>query len=438
MAGATAPAGGLRQSLAEAARRLTSPVVYLLVLGGLQVTLLWELRSIYSTALVLVLAAVLVALIAGLLRIDGRWPLKLAAGTLIALLSSAGPTIIGMVRRASVGITFEHDGLLQVESAIDRLLHGLPIYGVDWSSTPMGSLRWDLPGGNPALHHLAYFPLTVLVGVPFRLMADLLHVPFDYRMVLLAFSGLGMIAILALPIGAASRLMLLAAVFVNPLITLYLWTGRNDVEFLAVLLLAIALMARGRITLAALTLGVAVALKPFAWPAVPFFLLVVALRWRRHRSLGEPVTALGALLIVPLVSVLPFLLANVGAFWTDTVLYTSGGVHDAYPIGGYGFGALLLQLGVIARSTDAFPFGALQAIAMAPVFYVMARAFQQRLTLARWMAGYTLLLFAFTYFARFFNDNYVGVVIALMLSIRPLGGHRLVAAAQAEPGILAA
>jgi len=44
------------------------------------------------------------------------------------------------------------------------------------------------------------------------------------------------------------------------------------------------------------------------------------------------------------------------------------------------------------------------------------------------MAGYVLCLLAFTFFARFFNDNYVAVVIALLLCVRPLGDRRVVPA----------
>ena len=43
------------------------------------------------------------------------------------------------------------------------------------------------------------------------------------------------------------------------------------------------------------------------------------------------------------------------------------------------------------------------------------------------MGGYACLLLAFTFFARFFNDNYAGVVISLLLCVLPLGGRWLVA-----------
>jgi hypothetical protein len=96
-------------------------------------------------------------------------------------------------------------------------------------------------------------------------------------------------------------------------------------------------------------------------------------------------------------------------------------VADAYPIAGYGFGEFLYQMHVVARRTDYFPFGLVQLAAVLPTLWVTARAFLRRPSLLRWMGGYALVLVAFTFFARFFNDNYFGVDVTLLLCIRPLG-----------------
>src|SRR5216683_2445557 len=206
MAGVPSPAGGLRASLTRAAARLTTPVGYLGVLGGLQVVLLWVLRERYGVWLPLSATVVLFALLLLLRATSGHWRLKLWGISLLGTLTALGPTLIAIVQRPRIGLTMEHDGLLQLESAVDRLLKGQPIYGVDWSNTPMAAFGWDLtPGPNPALHHLAYYPLTVLVGIPFRLLTDALGLPFDYRLVLIAFGVLGLVAIVALPITLARR-----------------------------------------------------------------------------------------------------------------------------------------------------------------------------------------------------------------------------------------
>ena len=439
MAAARPSAGGPPPLLSRVAARLSTPAVYLAVLGGLEVAVIWTVRTRYGVWLFWLMALGWLGLLLVLALARRAWGWKLAGASALGVLSAVVPTIISIAVRARVGLTTEHDGLLQVESAVDRLLRGEPIYGVDWSATPMAAYPWSLTGGgNPALHHLAYFPLTVLVGVPLRLISGWLGFGFDYRMVLIGFALLALASILTLPIEGRRRFMLVCAVFVSPLISLYLWPGRNDIEFVAMVLLTVALLARGRVVLAALALGVAVALKPFAWPAVPFFLILLELRRRNGSDAREVWMSSLALLAPPLLTVAPFLLANPSAFWSDIVLYSSGGIPDAYPIAGFGFSMLLYQAGIIAHRTDTFPFSILQLLAMAPVLVIAARAFIRRPTLSRWMAGYVALLLAFSFFARFFNDNYAAVVIALFLCVRPLGDRLMVPATAAVSQPIAA
>lgn len=421
MAGDLPPAGRLRATLTRVAARMTTPAMYLGVLGGMQVVLLWVFRSHYGLWMPSIATVGFLALLAILIGVRQRWRLKLCGALSLGAFVAIGPTLVGVIQRSRIGLTMEHDGLLQVESAIDRLLRGQPIYGVDWSGTPMAALPWDLtPGGNPALHHLAYFPLTVLVGVPLRALTDVFGLPFDYRLVLIGFALVGLAAIGWLPIRAERRFMVLTAVYVSPLITVYLWSGRNDIAFLAMILLTLCLLARGHPVVAGLALGVAVALKPFAWLAVPFYLLALFPRWRERGSQRERVAVIIALSLAPAATILPFLLANPSAFYTDTVLYAGGGVADAYPIAGYGLGEMLFDFHVITHRTDAFPFGVFQLAAVLPTLWVMGRTFLRRPTMARWLTGYVLSLLAFTFFARFFNDNYVGVVITLFLCVLPL------------------
>jgi hypothetical protein len=439
MAGARPPAGALRASGTRVAARLTTPATYLAVLGGLNVFLLWVLRGHFGIWLPLISTVTWIGLLLLVIGTPDRWRLKLVGICGLAVLTAIAPTLLSIVERPGFGLTIEHDGMLQLESAVDRLLQGRPIYGADWSNTPMASIHWHLtPGQNPALHHLVYYPLAVLVGVPFRLLTASLHMPFDYRMVLLSFAVLGLGAIAVLPIAAERRFLVITAIYVSPLITLYLWSGRNDIEFLALVLVTLALLARGHLTLAAGALGVAIALKPFALTAAPFLLLVLFIRWRANRSRRDLTLGLLALGAVPAATILPFFLANPGAFWTDVVLYAGGGIPDAYPIAGYGFSEILYDLHVIGRRTDSFPFAILQFAAVAPLLWWTGRAFLQRPTLARWMMGYALSLLAFTFFARFFNDSHATLVLTLLLCAIPLGPLSLAPASPRRTERLAA
>src|SRR5919205_2528194 len=147
MAGAPPPAGALRAVLARVAARLTTPFVYLAVLGGLQVLLLSVLHPLYSWWPAVILAAGWLGLLVTISVVRERWRAKLAGLSVLAIVSAVLPTALGILIRSRSRLTSEHDGLLQVESAIDRLLNGHPIYGVDWSSTPMASFPWSLTPG---------------------------------------------------------------------------------------------------------------------------------------------------------------------------------------------------------------------------------------------------------------------------------------------------
>jgi len=412
----------LQESFARAVHRLTTPFAYLGLLGGIQVLLLWGLHAHYGYWLPAVSTVAFAGLLGALVFVRGRWTLKLAWLYVLVLVTAIGPTLLGIIDRPRIGLTIEHDGLIQIEAAIERLLKGQAIYGVNWSYTQLTSFRWTLTSdGNPALYHQAYLPLTILVGVPVRLVTGAIGVAFDYRIVLIVFALIAMVAIDRLPVASEQRFLVMTAVFMSPLIALYLWSGRNDIEFLAAVVVCLMLLVRGHPVLASWALGVAVALKPFAWLAIPFLVLVLLLRRRNSRSWTEVIASLSALAVVPIASIVPFLLANPSAFIADTVLYTSGGVSHPYPIQGFGFSELLYSLHVIARRTDNFPFGIVQLVAIVPALWFAARTFVRRPTIARWLGGYALVLLAFTFFARFFNDSYVGVVITLFLCTLVVG-----------------
>ncbi len=402
------------------------PALYLAVFGGLQVGLLWLVRDRFGPVIPQLAAAVLV-LMPALMRVAGQWRWKAAALALLIAITTIGPVLISMETRSRLGITLEQDGLVQTEAAVARLMHNQAIYGIDWSGTDLARYPLTPDGPNPALKHFAYMPLQVLVGVPVLALTGVAGLSFDYRIVLLLFLALGLVAVLALPISAPSRFMIATCLFLDPLLARFLWAGHNDVCWLAMLLWGLALLARGRPVTASLAFGVALAFKPFAVLAIPFVLLALWIRWDgqvwRH---GRQAALSAVALVAPLMlTIAPFLIINARAFIDDTVLYSSGGSHDAYFISGFGFAGLLLATGLIAHRTDYFPFLPFQAIAAGVSLWVGARRFLQRPTMGRWMAGYALVLFVFLFFSRFLNDSYVGVVIALAATILPFQTGRL-------------
>ena len=367
-----------------------------------------------------------------LVKTREHWRLKGGVLMMVIALLTIGPTISAMVTRSRVGITsMDEDSAVQTELAVERFLHGQPFYGIDWSGTVLAKMPWvvSIAPTNPALHHFVYFPLTVLSAVPVRLLTGAVGLPFDYRMVLLCFVAIGLFAVWFLPIPAPERFAIAAALFLNPFVTLYLWTGRNDLCFAGLILLALGLMARGRMVWASLTIGFASALKLFAAPAIPVLLFVLWLRFRRTHDRRELVLSLLALLAVPVATIVPFVVQSPGAFFRDVVLYPGGGLPDSYPIHGLGLGGILLAFGLVHHQ-DYFPFGIFQAVAMAAAAWFGFHSLLVRATLQRWMIAYVAIFFGLSFFARYFNDSHLGILVAIALCCRPLGDYILPATAR--------
>lgn len=410
---------------------LASPMAYTALFGGAQVALLWLLQDWFALWIP-VAGTLALAILPFLLRRPGFWPWKTLALVALIFITTVGPVLSSMDTRAHLGITLEQDGLVQTEAAVDRLMHGQAIYGVDWSDTALAQFPIGPDGPNPALKHFVYFPLQVMVGFPVRAITGAIGVGFDYRLVLIAWLVIALLAVLNLPASAEARYMVAVCLFANPLIARFFWTGHNDVCWIAMVLWALVLVGRRRPQLACLAFGTALAFKAFAALAVPLFALTVFIYWGgqirgRVRSMA---LSTAAVLVVPLITMVPFFARNPGAFLTDTVLYNTGTISGGYFISGFGFSGVLLALHLIKHRTDYFPFFAFQVAALLPSLWFGARWFFRGPTLGRWMAAYALVLFAFIFFARFMNDSYIGLTVALAATAPALRGHDIVGAAQ--------
>jgi hypothetical protein len=100
------------------------------------------------------------------------------------------------------------------------------------------------------------------------------------------------------------------------------------------------------------------------------------------------------------------------------IAFGSGGIADAYPIGGpntYGLSAIVLAYGWAADQHAQFPFSTLQLIATLPLIAYAAWSQRRRNTLRRMLLSYVLILAVFLFTGRFMHTNYVGFVFALLL-----------------------
>jgi hypothetical protein len=365
------------------------------LLGGLLVAAttiaLWRWGRLHRAA-----AVVLTALVAGLILLPAA---LLAAG----------------LRDATDPWQFTNDSTYQIELAGEMVLDGDTPYGRDYDGTglerfyPAAGFEGS-PDRQVALTHFAYFPGTPLTAAAWRLLPRPLD---DYRLfVLLAtVAAAGIVLLFPGPLGW--RLAGAAVVAANPLAVRAAWFGTADMPSLALVLLAFALAVRGRPTGAAAAIAGALLLKQFALVAVPFLAILLVTRGAPRRALLRATAAFAAVLLA---GFLPFLIADPGALWDDTVAYGTG----TYRIIGYGLAGLLVGAGLAERDGD-YPFTLLALLVWAPVTaWLLLGQIRSR---AAWRAaaGFAVSIFVLLYLSRVLQNSYlvwplVGGVAAFVLA----------------------
>ncbi|WP_435206729.1 glycosyltransferase 87 family protein [Micromonospora sp. bgisy143] len=223
------------------------------------------------------------------------------------------PVLWQSIERATGRTDRAQEEVLVVEQAGSRLLdHGTPYLGRDAIAA--------LPPGEQLLGYTPYQPGMAMFGLP-RALVDGWWT--DARV----WFTLGTALALALAVAAlraapatldathrrdAALLRGVQAATVLPVCALTLATGGDDLPVLALCLLALALAAAGRPGRAGLAVGLAGALKLFAWP-----IALVLIVWGLTRRAGARVAA-GAIGL-PVLALLPALLVDRAAL-TENVL----------------------------------------------------------------------------------------------------------------------
>ena len=175
-----------------------------------------------------------------------------------------------------------NDSTYQIEIAGDLLLDGDNPYGHDYKGSGMerfytydGSVSQRVLDREVALEHFAYFPGMVVTGAVWQLAPS----PFDdYRVFILLMTLGGFAAAMAFRAPLSWRLAIGALVVANPIAVRSAWFGQNDAPSITMMILAFALVTRGRLRWAAASLAVAVLLKQFAVVAIPFVALMMVKR----------------------------------------------------------------------------------------------------------------------------------------------------------------
>jgi hypothetical protein len=375
----------------------------------------WDLGLIRSAA---TLAGVLVALAAAVWWRATSWPRWAAVGlaALVAAMLLLPPTLLQVgLRDATAPWYHTNDSTYQIEIAGDLILDGENPYGHDYKGSglerfyPAVDAPPDLP--QVALDHFAYFPGTALTAAAWRLLPS----PFDdYRLFVMLATLALLPAALLFPGPLAWKLPVGAALAANPVLVRGSWFGTADAPSLLALVLAFALLVRGRIYWGAASLAVAISLKQFALVAVPF-LVVMLLILRVPRGTMWRAAVLVAGIVVA--TALPFVIADPGAFWDDTIAYGA----DTYRIVGYGLSNLLLNIGVIDDRFGYYPFLPFALVSWLPVTAWLLWVQRRDPRLWPGAAGFAISMFLLLFISRVFQTSYVvwplvGVALAFLLA----------------------
>ncbi|MFI7606825.1 glycosyltransferase 87 family protein [Micromonospora sp. NPDC049366] len=266
--------------------------------------------------------------------LPGRWAVTAFAWATATLL----PLVQQTVQRASGRTDRAQEEVLVVEHAGSRLVeHGTPYLGPDAIAA--------LPADERLLGYTPYQPGMALFGLPRAFAAGwwtdariwfALGTALALALAVASLhrpdrapggpggggprgdaGGTGRAADADHPRRAAALLRGVQAATVLPICALTLATGGDDLPVLALCLLALALAATGRPGRAGIAVGLAGALKLFAWP-----IALVLIIWGATRRVGLRVTA-GAVGL-PLAALLPALLVDRDALVENVLRFPLG------------------------------------------------------------------------------------------------------------------
>ena len=204
-----------------------------------------------------------------------------------------------------------------------------------------------------------------------------------------------------------------AALAANPLAVRAVWFGTADAPSVLLLVLAFGFVRISRYTAAGAALATAILFKQFALVAVPFLAVALVMRASREQLIraGVRITAVLA------AGILPFLIADPGAMWSDTISYGTG----TYRIIGYGLASLLLRADIVSSSTGYYPFTWLALLVWAPITVALLCAQWRDRTLAFAAAGFAISIYTLLFISRVFQTSYMiwpltGIGVAVLLA----------------------
>jgi hypothetical protein len=377
----------------------------------------WDVGIARAACLLAGLALALIG--AWALRRRGDWPAwagtLLAVGVALALLLPSTLLQVGL-RDATDPWFFTNDSTYQIEIAGDLLREGSSPYGYDYGSSGLerfysldGSVSEETFEQQVALTHFAYFPGTPATAGVWTALPR----PWDDYRIFVALATLAAFPAAFLFVGPLSwRLAVGAVIAGNPLAVRATWFGTADAPSILLVLVAFGLLTRSRYSGAAAALAGAVLMRQFALVAVPFLAVMILTRASR-RSAAKAGITFGAVLFAGL---LPFAIANPGAFWSDTISYGT----ETYRIVGYGLAQLLEEAGLVSASGD-YPFLLLVLLVWLPATAALVAMQLRSRDLRTGAVSFSVSMFLLLFLARAFQTSHMiwpalGIALACLLS----------------------
>lgn len=307
--------------------------------------------------------------------------------------------IAGRMRHGTTRMVL--DSTLQIEVAADFLIRGKNPYTETYHKTALE--EWHRGVERPPIFHLVYPPLPVVLAAPLRAaFGD----RFDFRFLLMAALGVGLVVAWYDWRDTGLRPLLLFLTFANPWILGSVIVGRLDVLITLFLILAMREFRRGGERAAGVWVSLAIATK------TPLALLVVPLAAAAKGGVARSLTwSLGPAAMIAL----PFLAWDAGAFVEDVVLSLAGRTASPFPIidvGVYGISGIPLIMGWVNSPEAFFPFALIQVPATVVLLWLGAKAARGTPRADVVMATYALASAAFFYLGRFSDPVYYGALVA--------------------------
>lgn len=319
-----------------------------------------------------------------------------------------------VVRHQTSPIYGVHDIIIQQESAIRFLLHGVNPYETNYFNTPLKDWHYSDTEINPALYHFVMQPFYLIFAIPFYLISShVLFGFFDGRIPLFfLFFTLLIFASKLVKEDEKKRLFIILLAF-NPATLGYLLEGRDDIFMFAFLFASLYFLQIRKNFMSSVMMAFAFAIKQSVWPIFPFYFVYLYLK---NKNLKKTILDLAPFTVVFLIITLPFFFWSPSAFLTSTIFYLSGNAEHSYPIAGYGLGALLKDIGIIKSQYDYYPFWVWQFIISLPVMFWFIKWQQKGNTVKKLIIVYALFLFIFWYFSRYFNNSHLGYISMLFVT----------------------